>query len=73
MNTEFKFITVLDFKNGKVHVHQYSGSDDVETYVSHRYHMDNVQYMVHDSAPSLFVDDLYYCTRKEAYDTYYED
>ena len=67
-----KFITVLDYENGKVHVHEFYGVD-AETYVSDRYHMDNVYYMVHKSPPSLFVDDLYYCTRKEAYNIYYED
>ena len=72
MNADFKYITVLDYENGKVHVHQYNGGD-AETYVSDRYHMDNVYYMVRKSAPSLFVDDLYYCTRKEAYNIYYED
>ncbi len=72
MNADFKYITVLDYENGKVHVHQFNGGD-AETYVSDCYHMDNVYYMVHKSPPSLFVDDLYYCTRKEAYNIYYED
>lgn len=72
MNADFKYITVLDYENGKVNVHQFDGGD-AETYVSDRYHMDNVYYMVHKSAPSLFVDNLYYCNREEVYRLYNEE
>lgn len=43
------YISILDFTNGRVIIHQVNNSIDAEDYVSEHFGLDNVEYMTTDN------------------------
>lgn len=73
MKKIYKYITVLDFVKGQVYVHDYNGtSEDVEAFVDNLHDLSNVQYMAHEYTPALWTNNLYFCSREEAYKLFNE-
>lgn len=70
MEREFKYVTVLDYGNGQVYLYDYNPKDwdNAEDFVATRHDLDNIHYMAHKYKPALWTSDIYYCTRKQAYE-----
>ena len=70
MDRPYKYITVLNYTNGQVYVYDYDPINfdgNAEDLVRARHYPDEVHYMVHKYAPALWTNNLYFCTREEAY------
>ena len=69
MNQPYKYVTVLDYSNGQVYLYEYDETymPNAADFVKSRHDLDDVNYMVHQYKPALWVEDLYYCTKEQAY------
>ena len=69
MNRIYKYVTVLDYSNGQVYLYEYDETymPNAADFVKSRHDLDDVNYMVHKYKPALWVEDLYYCTKEQAY------
>ena len=69
MNRTYKYVTVLDYSNGQVYLYEYDETymPNAADFVKSRHDLDDVNYMVHKYKPALWVEDLYYCTKEQAY------
>ena len=69
MNQPYKYVTVLDYSNGQVYLYDYDETKmpNAADFVKSRHDLDDVNYMVHKYKPALWVEDLYYCTKEQAY------
>ena len=69
MNRTYKYVTVLDYSNGQVYLYEYDEAymPNAADFVKSRHDLDDVNYMVHKYKPALWVEDLYYCTKEQAY------
>lgn len=69
MNQPYKYVTVLDYSNGQVYLYEYDETymPNAADFVKSRHDLDDVNYMVHKYKPALWVEDLYYCTKEQAY------
>lgn len=58
--SRFRYITVLDFESGQVHLYDFDEMTmpDAEEVVSELHNLDYVQYMVHEYLPKLETKDL---------------
>ena len=73
MKKIYKYITVLDFVKGQVYIHDYNQTGEhAEAFVDNLHDLSNVHYMVHEYTPALWTNNLYFCSREEAYKLFNE-
>ena len=70
MEAKKRYITVLNYENQQVYLHDYRPDlfdGSVDEFVRANHGDDRVIFMLHNHPPALWTKDLYYCNKEQAY------